>query len=138
MDSKNQQASTKTMQMVANLLAQIGKDGLSSDIPTITLGDKISSVKETSTNSSRRTKPRVMDDRASDWSDSVFGGDWKEVKPARSKSTKPKTAKDNTASKYVLPEEKKVADTLVIVEPTSVAVRSLNPRPCHKYVLRTA
>lgn len=138
MDSKNQ-ASTKTMQMVANLLAQIGKDGLSSDIHTITLGDKVASTRETSTSASHRNKPSVMDDKASDWSDSVFGGDWKEVKPcSKSSSTRPIPGTNNKGARYVMPEEKKVGETLVVVDDLNgVAVRSLDPRPCHRYVSRS-
>ncbi|KAJ9108755.1 hypothetical protein QFC21_000075 [Naganishia friedmannii] len=133
MESKNQPCS-KTMQMVSDLLAQIGKDGLSSEISTIILGNKVSSTTSTSPAVDRKEQQQqqqlgVADDDASNWSDSVFG-DWREVKPARSNSAKPITHSNNNnnnnnnkAEKYVMPEERKVGETLVLVEPTGIAVR---------------
>ncbi|KAJ9125128.1 hypothetical protein QFC22_000082 [Naganishia vaughanmartiniae] len=144
MESKTQ-PSSKTMKMVSDLFAQIGKDGFSSseEVYTISLGggNKVSLAdrdRPLTTAAAVNHKPLgETNDNTSDWSDSVFG-DGREVKPARSKSARPFLQSGNKGSKYVMPEERKIGETLVVVDDVNgVAVRSLDPRPCHKYVVRS-
>ncbi|KAJ9102958.1 hypothetical protein QFC19_004515, partial [Naganishia cerealis] len=128
-----QEPSIKTMKMVADLLAQIEIDG-SSEMPAITLGSNVSFNDQSSTSVvDRKHLSDVENDNSSDWSDS------KEVKPAHSKSreTQPHNKNNVVYSKYIVLkktlEEKQRGETLVVVEPSGIVVRTLDPRPCHMY-----